>query len=402
MHTEEVVLEGHIIDSLIFSKVLDELLRAGGQFKILEVRIGQSVEDRSFARLQIGAETAGELAELVAHVSHHGAVVQTPQDVSLVATETDGTFPEDFYSTTNQKTLVRHQGQWRQVADQEMDCGIRFDPDTEQFACVPIADARAGDRFVVGYRGLKVVPLERGRQAGIFEFMSSTVSSEKPKNVIIRDVARRMRQVKASGRKLLLVGGPAIVHTGSSEHVVKLIERGYVNVLFAGNALAVHDIERCLFNTSLGVHMDQAIPVETGHEHHLRAINVIRRAGGIRNAVETGVLTSGIMHACIRHGVDCVLAGSVRDDGPLPEVITDAMVAQNEMRRRIRHLGFALMIATGLHSIATGNLLPADVPVVCVDINSAIVTKLADRGSFQTVGVVTDVEPFLLELLHEL
>ncbi|HQA44488.1 MAG TPA: TIGR00300 family protein, partial [Phycisphaerae bacterium] len=234
------------------------------------------------------------------------------------------------------------------------------------------------------------------------EFMSSNVSTEKPKNVIIQDVAQKMRSVKEAGGKILLVGGPAIVHTGSVRHVVRLIEEGFVRILFAGNALATHDIELALFGTSLGVHMDRAIPADTGHEHHLRAINTIRRYGSIRAAVEAGVVTSGIMHACIRHNVDFVLAGSIRDDGPLPEVITDVLVAQDRMREFVPEVGFALMVATTLHSVATGNLLPAWVPVVCVDISPSTVTKLSDRGTFQTVGVVTDVEPFFRELLSEL
>ncbi len=246
------------------------------------------------------------------------------------------------------------------------------------------------------------MPLERSRQAGVFEFMASSVSTEKPKNVIIRGVADRMKAVRAAGKKTLLVGGPAIVHTGSAHHVVELIEKGYIHTLFAGNALATHDIEQALFGTSLGVWMDRAELAEAGHEHHLRAINTIRRHGGIRQAVADGVLTSGIMHACVKHNIDFVLAGSIRDDGPLPEVITDVLVAQDEMRKRVPEIGLALMIATGLHAIATGNILPAWVAVVCVDISPAIVTKLADRGTFQTVGVVTDVEPFLRELLDHL
>jgi lysine-ketoglutarate reductase/saccharopine dehydrogenase-like protein (TIGR00300 family) len=398
---EDIELEGHIIDSLILSKVLDEILASGGDFKIKEFRIGQDRHDRSHALIEVAAGDAERLAELIARLAKHGAIIRGAGDVELAPAERDGVFPERFYSTTNQRTLVRVGGKWHDVARQEMDCGIRAEPDGT-FGCVPVADVRKGDRIVVGHRGVKVIPLERGQKVGVFEFMTSTVSTEKPKNVIIHDVAERLRDVRETGKKILLVGGPAIVHTGSVRHVVRLIEMGYIHILFAGNALATHDIEQALYGTSLGVYMDRAEPAEAGHEHHLRAINTVRRCGGIAAAVREGVIKSGIMHACITHGVDVVLAGSIRDDGPLPEVITDVLVAQAEMRKRVPAVGFALMIATGLHSIATGNLLPAWVPVVCVDISPSIVTKLADRGTFQTVGLVTDVEPFLRELLSEL
>ncbi len=402
MVTEEIQLEGHIIDSLILSKVLDEILNFGGDFHIKEVSVGQRRGDRSSAVIEVSAADAAKLSELVGQMAKHGATVRTPQDAALAEAEQDGVFPEGFYSTTNQRTLVRMNGAWHEVAKQEMDCGIRHRPAENAFACVPLAHVKRGDRIVVGHRGVKVVPLERSREVGAFEFMSSNVSTEKPKNVIIHNIASRMRAAKDAGKNILLVGGPAIVHTGSGRHVVELIERGYIQVLFAGNALAVHDIEQAIYGTSLGVHMEQAIPADTGHEHHLRAINTIRRYGSIRAAVEAGVVTSGIMHACIRHGVEFVLAGSIRDDGPLPEVITDVLVAQDRMRAYVQDLGFALMVATTLHSVATGNILPARVPVACVDISPAAVTKLADRGSFQTVGLVTDVEPFLRELLTEL
>jgi lysine-ketoglutarate reductase/saccharopine dehydrogenase-like protein (TIGR00300 family) len=232
--------------------------------------------------------------------------------------------------------------------------------------------------------------------------MGSNVSSEKPKAVGLAAVAQSMRATRAAGRRVLLVGGPAIVHTGSAEHVARLIREGWINLLFAGNALATHDIETALYGTSLGVSMTRGEPIEHGHEHHLRAINTIRRLGGIGAAVEQGVLRSGIMYECIKSNCEFVLAGSIRDDGPLPEVITDTLKAQSVMRSAVRDVGFALCIATALHSIATGNLLPAWVKVVCVDINPATVTKLSDRGTFQTIGMVTDVEPFLRALTEDL
>jgi lysine-ketoglutarate reductase/saccharopine dehydrogenase-like protein (TIGR00300 family) len=231
--------------------------------------------------------------------------------------------------------------------------------------------------------------------------MGSSVSTEKPKGAAIREIARELVRTRRSGGKTLVVGGPAIIHTGSSEHLCKLIRAGYIDRLFAGNALATHDIEQAIFGTSLGVKLEEGTVIEAGHEHHLRAINRIRRAGGIERAVASGLLTSGVMYECVRNGVDFLLAGSIRDDGPLPEVITDTLEAQRQMRLKIRDISFCLMIATTLHSVAVGNLLPAWVKVVCVDINPSTVIKLNDRGSFQTIGLVTDVEPFLRSLLLE-
>ncbi len=261
---------------------------------------------------------------------------------------------------------------------------------------------RLGIPIVVGHDGIRVRPVERPRDSTLFSFMNSNVSSEKPKAASLTAVADAIRATRAEGRKVLLVGGPAIVHTGSAGQVARLIRHGWVQTLFAGNALATHDIEQALFGTSLGVSLAHGEPIEHGHEHHLRAINTIRRLGSIRRAVEAGVVTSGIMYEATRAGIEIVLAGSIRDDGPLPEVITDVMLAQDRMRAAVHGVGFALLIATTLHSIATGNLLPAWVRVVCVDINPATVTKLADRGTFQTIGMVTDVEPFLRHLATEL
>jgi lysine-ketoglutarate reductase/saccharopine dehydrogenase-like protein (TIGR00300 family) len=319
-----------------------------------------------------------------------------------VPADVAGAYPEGFYSTTNERTEVRIGGRWVEVADQEMDCAIAVDPVAGTARCVPMVDVAPGGPIVVGHGGVRVVPTERPRGVTPFGFMSSNVSSEKPKAVSLRAVADSVRATRAAGKKVLLVGGPAIVHTGSAEHVARLIRAGWIQTLFAGNALAAHDIEQALYGTSLGVSMAHGAPLEHGHEHHLRAINTIRRAGGIRQAMESGILESGIMYECLRRDVDLVLAGSIRDDGPLPEVITDTIRAQARMREAIPGVGFALMIATALHSIATGNLLPAWVKVVCVDINPATVTKLSDRGTFQTIGLVTDVEPFLRHLAEEL
>ena len=399
---EEVEVRGHIVDSLLLPKILDRILQMGGTFEIRECRIGARRVDPSYARIAIRAGSAAEVAEIVGELVAHGASPLMADDARMVAADISGAFPDDFYSTTNERTQVRLDGKWIDIADQEMDCGIVVDAAARTARCLAMTDVTLDMPIVVGHSGVRVIPTERPRDATPFGFMGSNVSSEKPKAVSLRSVAETIRATRAAGKKVLIVGGPAIVHTGSSEHVARLIREGWVQVLFAGNALATHDVEQSLYGTSLGVSLSLGEAIEHGHSHHLRAINTIRRVGGIRPAVEKGLLTSGIMFECVRADVDVVLAGSIRDDGPLPEVVTDTLVAQRLMREAIKEVGFALLIATGLHSIATGNLLPAWVKVVCVDINPATVTKLSDRGTFQTIGLVTDVEPFLRTLAAEL
>jgi lysine-ketoglutarate reductase/saccharopine dehydrogenase-like protein (TIGR00300 family) len=399
---EKVEIQGHIIDSLILPKVLDEILKRNGSFVLKEIQIGQRQEDPSHARIEVRAPTAEVLQEILDCIHDHGAVPVVAHDCRFVPADMDGAFPEGFYSTTNYRTQVRLKGEWVDVEDQEMDCGILVDPEGGAARCLPMAEVCLGDRIVVGRQGLRVLPAESQARHSLFEFMTSAVSSEKPKGVTVREVAAAMKRTRENGEKILAVLGPAVVHTGSVPHICQLIRGGYLQVLFAGNALATHDIEQALYGTSLGVWLDRGLPAEEGHEHHLRAINTIRRLGGIEAAVAQGVLKSGIMYECIRHRIPFVLAGSIRDDGPLPEVITDVLQAQQQMRELIRGVGFCLMMATALHSIATGNLLPAWVKVACVDINPATVTKLTDRGSAQTVGVVTDAEPFLRALVSEL
>lgn len=399
---EEIEIQGHIIDSLILPKVLDEILTHGGSYVIKDIRVGQRQTDASHARIEVRAESGDKLREILDAIHDHGAAPVNVRDCQTVAADMDGAFPENFYSTTNYRTQVRLGGDWIDVEDQEMDCGILIDTEGIAARCVPMTEVRVGDKIVVGRDGLRVFPAETAARSNLFEFMASPVSSEKPKGVTVREIAAAMKRTKESGEKILAVLGPAVVHTGSVEHICGLIRGGYLNVLFAGNALATHDIEQALFNTSLGISLDRGVPMEEGHEHHLRAINTMRRLGGVRRAVERGVLKSGIMYECVRHDIPFLLAGSIRDDGPLPEVVTDVLEAQRRMREMIHGVGFCLMVATMLHSIATGNLLPAWVRVACVDINPATVTKLTDRGSIQTVGVVTDAEPFLRALVAEL
>jgi lysine-ketoglutarate reductase/saccharopine dehydrogenase-like protein (TIGR00300 family) len=400
--TDEVELAGHIIDSLILPKVLDEITSLGGEYESKEVRIGHNRHDPSYVRLEVSAPTPDALEKILSAIGQHGAVPVHQVDCKLVPADIAGTFPEGFYATTNEPTEIRVAGKWVVVERLEMDCGIAYDPTTKRAWCVPMADVELGQLIVVGRLGTRVQPIGRGPNRHHFGFMQSPVSSEKPKAVTVREIAESMRQAALGTGKILVVAGPAVVHTGSRELLSALIRKGYVNVLFSGNALATHDIEQSLYGTSLGISMEHGGSTEEGHEHHLRAINRIRRLGGIRQAVEQGVLTSGIMYECVRHNVPYVLAGSIRDDGPLPDVITDVLAAQRAMRDLVQDVTFCLMIATTLHSIAVGNLISSRVKTVCVDINPATVTKLTDRGSFQTIGLVTDVEPFLRVLVQEL
>ncbi len=399
MLSETIELRGHIIDSLILPKVLDEIITHGGTFKIGEIRIGEGRTDQSFARIEVTAPSAEALDELILRLRQHGAAVVEKKNVNFAAAPADGVFPEHFYVTTNQQTFVRFEDSEIEVHPALMDSAIVVDQAARTATATKFYGVKKGEDVVVGHQGIRVVPLQRSTsRADVFEFMASNVSIEKPKTAVIRQMAAEFHRAKQENGKILVVGGPAIVHTGAAEHFEKLIDWGYINLLFAGNALAAHDIENALFGTSLGVFLEKGSLAEAGHENHMRAINAIRSAGGIKPAVKSGLLKSGIMHACVKNGVDYVLAGSIRDDGPLPDVITDALEAQQAMRAKLEGVTIAMMMGTMLHSIAVGNLLPASVRTICVDINPGVVTKLADRGTFQAIGLVTDIEPFLREL----
>jgi lysine-ketoglutarate reductase/saccharopine dehydrogenase-like protein (TIGR00300 family) len=401
VHSETVEVRGHLIDSGVLSRILDDILEYNCDYSIDKFEVGRTPVDESYARLTVKSEDAEDVDRVVMRLMAHGVNSTDPGEATLREVESDGVFPDDFYSTTNLETVVRLGGHWVPVENPEMDCGIVVVG--ERARTIAVSDVKAGDRLVCGPGGVKVVPLPAiDRSHGGFEFMNSEVSSEKPQALLVRQIAQQMREVKAEGKKVLWVGGPAVVHTGAAPAMVALVEAGYVDVLFAGNALATHDIEAALFGTSLGVDLSQGRGVEHGHEHHIRAINQIRKAGSITKAVETGVLTSGVMHAMVTGGKQWVLVGSVRDDGPLPDVYTDVIEGQRAMRAGLADVGFAIMVATMLHSVATGNILPASVPLVCVDINPATVTKLADRGSAQARGIVTDIGLFLEQLALEL
>src|SRR3954469_18992498 len=390
------------MDTGVLAKVLDDVLDYGGDYTIERLDVGKTHEDESSVRIVVMAEGDDELQRLLMRLQTHGVNQVDPGEPQTRPTPAEGVFPEDFYSTTNLETVVRLGGAWVPVESPEMDCGLLVRDGRGR--TVPVSDVHAGDQIVCGAGGVKVVlpPREHKALDDQFEFMSSVVSSEKPQALLVRQIAQRMREVKADGGRILWVGGPAIVHTGAAPAMVTLVEHGFVDILFAGNALATHDIESALYGTSLGVDLAMGKGVEHGHEHHIRAINTIRRSGSIAAAVADGTLTGGVMHAMVRHAKEFVLVGSVRDDGPLPDVYTDVIEGQRAMRAHLPGVGFAIMVATMLHSIATGNILPASVPLVSVDINPATVTKLADRGSSQAVGIVTDIGLFLEQLAREL
>jgi lysine-ketoglutarate reductase/saccharopine dehydrogenase-like protein (TIGR00300 family) len=399
MATETIELSGHIVDSLLLAKVLDVIVDAGVAYELVDVQIGRTNVDPSRARIDLEGEQ-DELDRLVDDLQVHGANRVTSGTTTLVAADTDGVLPAGFYSTTNLDTDVLIDGRWLRVENPEMDCGIVIAEGRAR--TIPMHRVRVGDQIVVGSGGVRVHAPAKQRGASAFEFMSSEVSSEKPKALIVQEVAARMRAARERSGRILAVCGPAVVHTGGAPDVARLLEAGWIDVLFAGNGFATHDIESNVLGTSLGVSVAEGTATEGGHSNHLRVINEVRRHGSIAAAVDAGYVSSGVMATCVRRAVPFVLGGSIRDDGPLPDVITDTAAAADAMRAEIPGVSVALMLASTLHAIAVGNCLPAGVETFCVDINQAVVTKLADRGSHQAMGIVTDVGPFLGQLADAL
>lgn len=401
---ETVVLQGHIIDSLMLAKVLDLIVMMGGTFDLEDVRIGKTREEPSRVRIVIRATSRSLLDDILKAIQPHGALVDGEVDCRTDRAPADGLLPDDFYATTHLPTQIRLNGRLLEVDRIEMDLAILVDEQGLVARAIPMGEVRRGDRVVVGRAGVRVIPLPRPQERDVFGFMESHVSAERPHGHVIVDVAARMRRLRAqhlqgqADSNVLLAGGPAIIHAGGREALTWLIEQGFIQVLFCGNALAAHDMEADLYGTSLGYGLIAGRAVPHGHEHHLRTINRIRAIGSIEAAVTSGVIKQGIMAACIRQNVSIVIAGTIRDDGPLPGVITDSVEAQSAMRAMIPGVGLALLVASTLHAIATGNLLPATIPTVCVDVNPSVPTKLADRGSFQAVGLVMDAASFLSEL----
>ena len=402
MASAVVELEGHLIDSLILPRVWGAIEDAGAHFHVLEMRVGQSELEESYVRMEVIADDDRQLADLMGELSRLGAAPFTERDARTEPAPRDGILPDDFYSTMSLPTFVRVRGKWVEVAQIEMDVAIVVDAERGTARACPMHEARQGDAVVVGFDGVRVEPLERPRQRESFGFMQSAVSSERAKSLAIAEVAQAMRDARAHGGKTLFVLGPAIVHTAARQHIASLIRRGYVQTLFGGNAIVTHDAEAALFGTSLGIDLKTGQPVEHGHRNHLRAVNTVRAAGSLEEAHQRGLLGDGIIAAALENGVELVLAGSIRDDGPMPGVITDSVAAQGRMREACQGVEVCVIAASMLHGIATTNMLPAAVKCVVVDINPAVVTKLADRGATLAMGLVTDVELFLRELDAEL
>ncbi len=398
---QDVEVRGHLIDSAILSKIFDAVMELGGVYEILEMTTGKRKQDTSFARLMVGADTQNQLDKILAEVYREGATTHTPQEVRLEAAARDMVMPDNFYSTTNNRMRIFHGDKWIDVDNTMMDkCVVVQDG---YATCVPIRDVRRGDMIVVGERGIMIVPPERPRGAmNVFEFMGSGSSSERPTRNIAKQVAADIIKTRKAGGRIILVGGPAIVHTGAADMVAELIRGGYIQGLLAGNALAVHDIEYATMGTSLGMNIIDGTLAIRGHRNHMDAVNSVFKAGSIPDMVRTGRLKSGIMYECVKNGVPFVLAGSIRDDGPLPDVITDVVEAQRQYKKIVKDAKMVIMASTMLHSIATGNMLPADVKVIVMDISQSTVTKLMDRGTWQALGVVTDVGAFLLLVANEI
>jgi lysine-ketoglutarate reductase/saccharopine dehydrogenase-like protein (TIGR00300 family) len=402
MPSELVELSGHIIDSWTLHRAWDIIMDRGGNFVVEEMRVGIRKTEPSYARLKIEAPDDDILELILSELQQFGVVLMHGADAQTMAVEQNGVLPEKFYSTTNLPTQVRVNGQWVSVEGTEMDVAIVIDRIKSSAFSRPMHEVQVGDQVVIGHDGIRVQPFERARERDAFAFMQSSVSSEKVKVLAIHEIARQMKETRAHNGKILFVLGPAVIHTGAGRYVADLIRRGYVQVIFGGNAIVTHDIESALFGTSLGVDLRSGEQVEGGHRNHLRAINAVRAAGSLEKALETGLLREGIIYEVMTRNIPMVLAGSIRDDGPMPGVINDMQEAQRKMRKEVQGVEMAIMVASMLHAIATGNLLPSTVRTVVVDINPSVVTKLADRGSFQAAGLVTDAELFLRELAEEL
>src|SRR5438128_2001185 len=398
MFSETIELRGHIIDSLILPKVLDQILTHGANFKIGEIKIGKKRADQSFARIEVSAETSEALDELILRLRQHGAEVAKRADAQIAKAPADGVFPRDFYVTTNQQTFVRFDGKEIEVRPAMMDSAIAIDRKKRAARAVKFFDVRKDDEIIVGHQGIRVVPVQRSTSGtDLFQFINTIVDADEPKSAVIRELGRELQRARSAEGKIAIVGGPAIVRTGAGEHLVRLIESRYVDRLFAGNSFAVYDVERALFGTSLGMNPDLAF-ARGGHENHMRAINAVREAGGISAAVQKKILTGVIMHACVRHNVDIVLTGSIRDEGPIPGVTTHVVEAQQVMREKLDGVSAVLLLATIQHSLAVASMLAPNVKTVCVDIDPSAVGRAVEHQPLQSIGLVTDVEPFLREL----
>ena len=398
--SEVVEAEGHLIDSQILNVVFDTVVKHNASFDVLKFNIGRRNDEPSSISMRISADTGEGLEDVLEELVALGCRMADDHDAITRVADRDGCVADDFYSTTNHKTFVRIGGQWAEVQKQRMDAVVVVEGTAA--LCRKLRDVKKGDAVVCGVNGIRVMPEFQERDRHGFAFMTNEISSERRVEVGVSRIAAMMQETKAAGGRIAVVAGPVVVHTGGGAYFQDLIRAGYVDVLLAGNALAVHDVEQAFYGTSLGVDLNTGKAIEGGHRHHMRAINTISRAGGLKEAVQQGVLTSGVMYEVIKHNVDYVLAGSIRDDGPLPDTIMDLRVAQDRYSASLENVRLVLALSTMLHGIGVGNMLPSWVRMVCVDINPAVVTKLADRGSSQTIGIVTDVGLFLHRLAQRL
>ena len=398
-YTAKVTAEGHLVDSGTLSEAMDQIVRRGGTFEVLAFKLGTTNTEVSRAILEIRANSEKTLSNVLDHLVDLGFYTDSVSQIVLKRAPKDGAAPDGFYSSTNNATEVYLSGKWRRVVNQRMDACIIVSSDRKKSECRKLRDVKKGEWIICGHDGIRIIPEFKDRSRSDFGFMASDVSSEKKVEWVVSHLTRWIRERKGN---LIVVSGPVVVHTGGVEPLSKIIAGGWVDAVLAGNALAVHDVERALYGTSLGINTDTGVPVEHGHQHHMRAINAIRLAGDLKAAVRKKVLKSGLMYSMIKHKVPYVLAGSIRDDGPLPDVITDMNRAQEAYAKHLEGAEIVLMLSSMLHSIGVGNMLPSWVKTVCVDINPSVVTKLADRGSHQAIGCVTDVGLFLHLLADQL
>jgi len=393
-YTHEIEVKGHLIDSAILTKIFDIIMDLNGDFQVLDFKVGKRKKDESYSKLLVGGKNQKHLDGMLELLYREGATSKVQKQVKLKAAQKNMVMPENFYSTTNNATQIFHKGNWLKVDNIMMDKCIVVK--SKKATCVPIKDLRKGDLIVIGEDGIKITPPERPRKGmNVFQFMGSNSSSERPTQHIAKRVAEDLYRTKKDGGKIVFVGGPAIVHTGASDSVAFLIKNGFIDAVLAGNALALHDIEYATLGTSLGMNVHDGTLAVRGHRNHMQALNFVFKAGSISQMVKKGVLKKGIMYECVKKKIPFVLAGSIRDDGPLPDVITDVTLAQKKYKEVLKDAKMVIMVATMLHSIATGNMLPANVKVIVVDINQPTVTKLMDRGTWQALGIVTDVGAFL-------
>ena len=400
-YSSEIEVRGHLIDSLILTKIFDGVMDLNGEFEVKKIQIGKKKKDESYAKLRISGKNKQHLDKLLELVYREGATAKIQKQVVLKNAPKNCVMPENFYSTTNNNTQIFLKEKWVQVDNMMMDKCIVVKGNKAK--CIPIRDVKKGDKIVVGEQGVRITPPKRPREGmNVFQFMGGSSSSERPTQHIAKKVAEDIYKTRKSGGKIILVGGPAIVHTGAADSVASLIKMGYINGILAGNALAVHDIENATLGTSLGMNVHDGTLAVRGYRNHMQTINAVFKAGNIAKMVSKKKLRKGIMYEAVKKKIPCILAGSIRDDGPLPDVITDVTKAQQKYKEVLKNAKMVIMASTMLHSIATGNMLPADVKIIIIDINQPTVTKLMDRGTWQAVGIVSDVGAFLPMVTQEI